>query len=117
MCVVMKELGVNVVVVYVKLLTKESKFWRFLKWLNNRRRWEWEIWNPRCFICQTQDKLTTFWEVKKEEYEKLRAEFRNRDRVMEELEERHQLELKVGVPAMFCPVVMVYLKLSALWVP
>jgi hypothetical protein len=33
---------------------------------------------------------------------------------MEELEERHQLELKVGVPAMFCPVVMVYLKLSAL---
>lgn len=44
-----------------------------------------------------QDKISSFWEVKKEEYEKLRAEFRNKDRAMEELEEAHQLELKVNL--------------------
>lgn len=42
-----------------------------------------------------RDKISSFWEIKKEEYDKLRAEFRNKDRAMEELEEHHQLELKV----------------------
>ncbi|XP_024399532.1 dynein regulatory complex subunit 4 isoform X2 [Physcomitrium patens] len=42
-----------------------------------------------------RDKISSFWEIKKEEYDKLRAEFRNKDRAMEELEEHHQLELKL----------------------
>ncbi|CAK9262711.1 unnamed protein product [Sphagnum jensenii] len=42
-----------------------------------------------------RDKLSSFWEIKKKEYAQLQAEFRNKDRAMEELEERHQLEIKV----------------------
>lgn len=49
----------------------------------------------RNLMMLERDKISSFWEVKKEEYDKLRAEFRNKDRSMEELEEAHQLELKV----------------------
>lgn len=42
-----------------------------------------------------RDKINTFWEISKKELEDRKAELRNKDREMEELEERHQVEIKV----------------------
>lgn len=42
-----------------------------------------------------QDKINAFWEITKRELEDRRAELRNKDREMEEMEERHQVEIKV----------------------
>lgn len=42
-----------------------------------------------------QDKINAFWEISKKELEDTRAQLRNKDREMEELEERHQVEIKV----------------------
>eukprot|EP01112_Ceratiomyxa_fruticulosa_P021046 TRINITY_DN7328_c0_g1_i1.p1 TRINITY_DN7328_c0_g1~~TRINITY_DN7328_c0_g1_i1.p1 ORF type:complete len:277 (-),score=82.71 TRINITY_DN7328_c0_g1_i1:74-904(-) len=41
------------------------------------------------------DKINTFWEITKKELAERKAELRNKDREMEELEERHQVEIKV----------------------
>jgi len=43
-----------------------------------------------------QDKISSFWEITKKDLEDRRAELRNKDRSMEELEDRHQMEVKVG---------------------
>jgi hypothetical protein len=42
-----------------------------------------------------QDKISSFWEITKKELEDKRAELRNKDREMEEMEERHAVEIKV----------------------
>ena len=42
-----------------------------------------------------QDKLATFIEIKKKELEQARVELRIKDRSLEEMEERHQDEIKV----------------------
>lgn len=42
-----------------------------------------------------QDKINAFWEISKKELEDTRAQLRNKDREMEELEERHEVEIKV----------------------
>ena len=42
-----------------------------------------------------QDKINAFWEITKKELEDKKAELRNKDREMEEMEERHQVEIKV----------------------
>lgn len=42
-----------------------------------------------------QDKINSFWEITKKELEDKKAELRNKDREIEEMEERHQTELKV----------------------
>eukprot|EP01116_Phalansterium_solitarium_P002491 TRINITY_DN1253_c0_g3_i2.p1 TRINITY_DN1253_c0_g3~~TRINITY_DN1253_c0_g3_i2.p1 ORF type:complete len:489 (+),score=194.17 TRINITY_DN1253_c0_g3_i2:36-1469(+) len=42
-----------------------------------------------------RDKLSSFWELSKNENSQLEAKLRNKDREMEELEERHQVEIKV----------------------
>jgi hypothetical protein len=39
--------------------------------------------------------VNTFWEITKKQLEEKKAELRNRDREMEEAEERHQVEIKV----------------------
>lgn len=49
-------------------------------------------------LCHAQDKIATFWEIGKREAEDRRAELRNKDREMEELEERHQVEIKARTP-------------------
>ena len=49
-------------------------------------------------IC-VQDKINAFWEISKKELEDTKAQLRNKDREMEELEERHQVEIKVLHPA------------------
>ncbi len=42
-----------------------------------------------------RDKINTFWEITKRQLETVRAEIRNKDREVEEVEERHAVEIKV----------------------
>jgi hypothetical protein len=49
----------------------------------------------RNYFQLERDRINNFWEITKKELETLKAELRNKDREMEELEERHQVELKV----------------------
>lgn len=42
-----------------------------------------------------QDKINAFWEISKKDLDDRKAELRNKDREMEEMEERHQVEIKV----------------------
>eukprot|EP00899_Mesostigma_viride_P016725 jgi/Mesvir1/25053/Mv11897-RA.2 len=46
-------------------------------------------------VVIAQDKINAFWEITKKELEDKKAELRNKDREMEEMEERHQVEIKV----------------------
>lgn len=39
--------------------------------------------------------MNAFWEITKKDLEDKKAELRNKDREMEEMEERHQVEIKV----------------------
>ncbi|KAI1235639.1 Growth arrest-specific protein 8, partial [Lamprotornis superbus] len=43
------------------------------------------------------NRIQSYWEITRRELEEKKAELRNRDREMEEAEERHQLEIKVGL--------------------
>ena len=52
------------------------------------------LWRDVCSVGM-QDKINAFWEISKKELEDTRAQLRNKDREMEELEERHQVEIKV----------------------
>ena len=47
--------------------------------------------NERNYFQLERDKINTFWEISKKELEDRKAELRNKDREMEELEERHQV--------------------------
>eukprot|EP00959_Pyramimonas_sp_CCMP1952_P369435 7738068-Pyramimonas_sp.AAC.1 len=49
---------------------------------------------PLCSFI-SQDKVNAFWEITKKDLEDKKAELRNKDREMEEMEERHQVEIKV----------------------
>eukprot|EP00741_Cyanophora_paradoxa_P025209 tig00000350_g24334.t1 len=49
----------------------------------------------RNYFQLERDKINTFWEITKKELEDKKAELRNKDREMEEMEERHQVEIKV----------------------
>merc|ERR1712054_255214 len=49
----------------------------------------------RNYFQLERDKVNTFWEITKKELEDRKAELRNKDREMEELEERHLVEVKV----------------------
>ncbi|GFG33238.1 hypothetical protein Cfor_04551 [Coptotermes formosanus] len=49
----------------------------------------------RNFFQLERDKLRTFWEITRQQLEESRAELRNKDREIEEAEERHQMEIKV----------------------
>jgi hypothetical protein len=46
-------------------------------------------------LPRPQDKINAFWEITKKDLEDRKAELRNKDREMEEMEERHQVEVKV----------------------
>lgn len=46
-------------------------------------------------MCTRQDKINAFWEITKKDLDDKKAELRNKDREMEEMEERHQVEIKV----------------------
>ncbi|KAJ8041751.1 Dynein regulatory complex subunit 4 [Holothuria leucospilota] len=49
----------------------------------------------RNYFQLERDKVNTFWEITKRQLEEGRAELRNKDREMEDAEERHQVEIKV----------------------
>ncbi|GAQ80611.1 myosin heavy chain-related protein [Klebsormidium nitens] len=49
----------------------------------------------RNYMQLERDKIASFWEISKKELEDRRAELRNKDREMEEMEERHAVEIKV----------------------
>ena len=49
----------------------------------------------RNYFQLERDKVNTFWEITKRQLEERKAEMRNKDREMEEAEERHQVEIKV----------------------
>lgn len=49
----------------------------------------------RNYFQLERDKVNTFWEITKRQLEERKAELRNKDREMEEAEERHQVEIKV----------------------
>ncbi|KAM3872149.1 dynein regulatory complex subunit 4-like [Diretmus argenteus] len=49
----------------------------------------------RNYFQLERDKIHTFWEITKRDLEESNAELRNRDRELEEAEERHQVEIKV----------------------
>ena len=46
-------------------------------------------------LVEMQDKINAFWEITKKDLEDKRAELRNKDREIEEMEERQQVEIKV----------------------
>eukprot|EP00163_Fabomonas_tropica_P031532 TRINITY_DN752_c1_g1_i1.p1 TRINITY_DN752_c1_g1~~TRINITY_DN752_c1_g1_i1.p1 ORF type:complete len:312 (-),score=109.73 TRINITY_DN752_c1_g1_i1:960-1895(-) len=49
----------------------------------------------RNYFQLERDKINTFWEITKRELEDKKSELRNKDREMEEVEERTQVEIKV----------------------
>ncbi|XP_023646085.1 dynein regulatory complex subunit 4 isoform X1 [Paramormyrops kingsleyae] len=49
----------------------------------------------RNYFQLERDKIHTFWEITRRQLEEKKAELRNRDREIEESEERHQVEIKV----------------------
>lgn len=51
--------------------------------------------SERNYFQLERDKVNTFWEISKQQLEEARAEMRNKDREMEDMEERHQVEIKV----------------------
>jgi hypothetical protein len=48
----------------------------------------------RNYFQLERDKVNTFWEITKRQLEERKAELRNKDREMEDSEERHQVEIK-----------------------
>jgi len=49
----------------------------------------------RNYFQLERDKVNTFWEITKRQFEERKADLRNKEREMEEAEERHQVEIKV----------------------
>eukprot|EP00697_Spironema_sp_BW2_P007001 gnl/Spiro4/21195_TR10345_c0_g1_i1.p1 gnl/Spiro4/21195_TR10345_c0_g1~~gnl/Spiro4/21195_TR10345_c0_g1_i1.p1 ORF type:complete len:466 (+),score=158.03 gnl/Spiro4/21195_TR10345_c0_g1_i1:50-1399(+) len=51
--------------------------------------------SDRNYFQLERDKINSFWEITKQELEDLKAEGRNKQREIEEMEESHQVEIKV----------------------
>lgn len=49
----------------------------------------------RNYFQLERDKINTFWEITKRQHDESKALLRNKDREMEDMEERHQVEIKV----------------------
>lgn len=49
----------------------------------------------RNFHQLERDRVHTFWDITQQKLIELQAQLRNKDREMEEAEERHQIEIKV----------------------
>lgn len=48
----------------------------------------------RNYFQLERDKVNTFWEIEKNKLEQSKSELRNKDREMEDREEKHQTEIK-----------------------
>lgn len=49
----------------------------------------------RNFFQLERDKVNSFWEISKQQLEETKATVRNKERELEDAEERHQVEIKV----------------------
>ncbi len=49
----------------------------------------------RNFFQLERDKVNTFWEISKRQLEETKATVRNKEREIEDAEEKHQVEIKV----------------------
>jgi hypothetical protein len=49
----------------------------------------------RNYFQLERDKINTFWEITKRQLEESRSEVRNREREIEEAQEKHAVEIKV----------------------
>lgn len=49
----------------------------------------------RNFFQLERDKVNTFWEITKRQLEEAKASSRNKERELEDAEEKHQVEIKV----------------------
>ena len=50
----------------------------------------------RNFFQLERDKVNSFWEISQRQLEEANATMRNKERELEDAEERHQVEIKVG---------------------
>lgn len=50
----------------------------------------------RSFFQLERDKVKTFWDITKRQLEESKATIRNKEREIEDAEERHQVEIKVS---------------------
>ena len=51
----------------------------------------------RNFFQLERDKVNTFWEISKRQLEETKATVRNKERELEDAEEKHQVEIKVRI--------------------
>lgn len=51
--------------------------------------------DERNFFQLERDKVNSFWEITKRQLEEARSTVRNKERELEDSEERHQVEIKV----------------------
>merc|ERR1712157_467827 len=49
----------------------------------------------RNYFQLERDKIATFWEITRRQHEQCKSQLKNKDREMEDAEERHQVEIKV----------------------
>ena len=54
----------------------------------------------RNFFQLERDKVNTFWDISKRQLEEARSSIRNKERELEDAEERHQVEIKVCILSM-----------------
>ena len=50
----------------------------------------------RNFFQLERDRVNTFWDISKRQLDEARATVRNKERELEDAEERHQVEIKVS---------------------
>ena len=53
----------------------------------------------RNFFQLERDKVNGYWDISKRQLEEARSTVRNKERELEDAEERHQVEIKVGAKA------------------
>ena len=58
----------------------------------------------RNYFQLERDKINTFWEITKRQLDEGKALLRNKDREMEDMEERHQVEIKVNTRKYFVQI-------------
>jgi len=51
----------------------------------------------RNYFQLERDKVNTFWEIERNKMEQCKSELRNKDREMEDREEKHQTEIKASI--------------------
>lgn len=61
----------------------------------------------RNFFQLERDKVNTFWEITKRQLEESKATARNKERELEDAEEKHQVEIKVCIVILLIPSTLI----------